>query len=127
MKYVNKVLEEVKKKKAPVEKLIIRTQLKKAIEDYSSIGPHVYVAEKMEKMGLPVKAGSLIEYVIGEGKGKLIRERAKLPSEVKEGKYDIDYYINHQILPAVESILAVFQIETEKIEESKKQRKLGEF
>jgi len=127
MKYVNKVLEEVKKKKAPVEKLIIRTQLKKAIEEYTSVGPHVYVAEKMEKAGIPVKAGALIEYVIAEGKGKLIRERAKLPSEVKEGKYDVDYYINHQILPAVESILAVFQIETKKIEESKRQRKLGDF
>ena len=126
--YVIKILKEVREKKAPIEKLIIRTKLKKAIESYETRGPHVVVAEKMLEQGLPVKAGSLIEYVIAKGNSKeRIRERAKLPDEVEKGGYDIDYYIEHQIVPAVETIFAVFGITKEQIIEGKKQKNLGEF
>ena len=126
--YVLKIIQEVKSKKAPNENLIIRTQLKKAIESYENIGPHVAVAKKMEELGLPVKAGSLIEYIIASGKEKeRIRDRAKLPDEVKQGSYDTDYYIEHQILPAVETIFAVFGISLEQLKEGKKQKKLEEF
>jgi len=128
LKYVKKILKEVKDKKVPVEKLIIRTQLKKEIESYESRGPHVVIAEKMHEMGLPVKAGSLIEYVIAKGDSKgRIRERAKLPDEVKQGGYDVDYYIEHQIVPAVETIFAVFGITKEQIIEGKSQKNLGDF
>jgi DNA polymerase I len=82
----------------------------------------------MEELGLPVKAGSLIEYIIASGKEKeRIRDRAKLPDEVKQGSYDTDYYIEHQILPAVETIFAVFGISLEQLKEGKKQKKLEEF
>ncbi len=75
---------------------------------------------------MPVDAGMLIEYYIAEGKGKkqLIRERARLPTET--GNYDVDYYIEHQILPAVENIFAVFNISKEDIL-GKSQMKLHEF
>jgi DNA polymerase Pol2 len=125
LKYIKKVLEEVRSKKAPVEKLVIKTQLKKEIEAYSSIGPHVVVAKHMRELGLPIREGALIEYVISKGSEKLIRERAKLPDEVKTGDYDIDYYISHQIIPAIESIFAVFGISLESI--SKKQTNLKDF
>jgi DNA polymerase elongation subunit (family B) len=125
LKYAKKVIEEVKNKKAPVEKLIIKTKLKKEIESYASIGPHVVVAKHMRELGLPIREGALIEYVIARGKGKLIRERAQLPDEVKAGEYDIDYYIDHQILPAIESIFEVFGISLEDI--NKKQSQLKDF
>jgi DNA polymerase I len=120
-------MQEVKNKKISNEKLIIRTQLKKALEAYEAVGPHVTVARKMQEIGLPVKAGSLIEYIIAAGKERLIRERAKLPDEVKQGSYDVNYYIEHQILPAVESIFAVFGISLEQLKEGKRQKKLADF
>jgi len=122
-KHVQKILHDIRKRKVPLEKLIIRTQLKKTLETYEAIGPHVVVAKKMQQRGIPVDPGKLIEYYIAEGKGKLIRERAKLPEE--KGQYDIDYYIEHQIIPAVESIFAIFGIKKENLEE--KQKKLGDF
>jgi DNA polymerase elongation subunit (family B) len=68
----------------------------------------------------------LVEFYIAEGKGKkeLIRERAKLPDEA--GDYDISYYIEHQIIPAVENIFAIFGITKDDLIE-KKQKKLHEF
>jgi DNA polymerase I len=124
--YVEKVVKQLKEKKIAIEQLVIKTQLKKEIESYESIGPHVIVAKKMRERGLPVKEGSLIEFVIAKGKGKLIRERAEIPDEVEEGDYDIDYYINNQVLPAVESIFSVFSISTNDMQ-GKKQKSLGEF
>ena len=83
------------------------------------------VAKHMRELGLPTREGALIEFVIAKGTSKLIRDRAKLQDEVKPGEYDIDYYIDHQILPAVESIFAVFGISPEEI--NKKQKSLKDF
>jgi DNA polymerase Pol2 len=131
LKHVQKIIEDVKAKKIPTEKLIIKTQLKKEIEAYSSVGPHVAVAKHMRELGLPIREGALIEFVIAKAHDqraqaqKLIRERARLPDEVKQGEYDIDYYTEHQIIPAVESIFAVFGISLEDI--SKQQKSLKDF
>lgn len=124
--YVKGIVDSIKKRKIGKEKLMIRTQLKKSIEEYLSEGPHVAIAKRMIAKGMPVDAGMLIEFYIAEGKGKkgLIRERARLPDE--EGDYDIDYYIEHQIIPAVENIFAVFNILKEDLMQ-KQQRKLHEF
>ena len=55
------------------------------------------------------------------------RYKARLPEEVKEGDYDAEYYIHHQIVPAVENIFEVFEITKEEIADNKKQKKLGDF
>jgi len=133
--YVKGVISDIRNMKIPVEDLIIRTQLKKGVEEYVAIGPHVAIAKKMLQLGMPVGAGSLIEYVVAQGKQKgkkakakeRIREKARLPDEVKQNEYDSDYYIEHQIIPAVEHIFAIFGIPKEQLLESKKQRKLHEF
>jgi DNA polymerase elongation subunit (family B) len=126
LEHVQKIVKQLRDGKVPIEQLIIRTQLKKEIESYESIGPHVTVAKKMRELGLPVKEGSLIEYVISNESGKLIRDKAKLPEEVKEKDYDIEYYINNQVLPAIENIFSVFGISIEHLQ-GKKQKHLGEF
>jgi len=84
----------------------------------------------MQEQKIPIDEGALIEYFIAEpedkGKGKkLVRDRVKLLSE--EGDYDVEYYLKHQILPAVENILQVFGIDINTILEGKKQMTLGEF
>lgn len=125
LKYIRGIIDALKKRKVDKEKLIIRTQLKRNIEEYITEGPHVTVAKKMIAGGMPVDAGMLIEFYISEGKkGDLIRERAKMPDE--PGEYDINYYIEHQIIPAVENIFAVFGIAKEDLTE-KRQKKLHDF
>lgn len=127
LKLVQKTIEEIRKRKTPKEELIIKTQLKKPIEEYLTVSPHVTIAKKMIARGSPVDVGMLIEFYIAEpssNKKGPIRDRAKLPDE--QGEYDIAYYLDHQIIPAVENIFQVFGISKEEIL-GKKQMKLGEF
>ncbi len=125
--YLKDVVKKIKNRKVDLKKLMIRTQLKKPIEEYKNISPHVLIAKKMKEQGLPVNIGMLIEYYIAEGTGKrsLVRERAKMPDE--KGKYDMEYYLKNQILPAVENIFEVFGVDFNEIMDGKKQMKLGEF
>jgi DNA polymerase elongation subunit (family B) len=127
LKYVKSIIKKIKKREIDRKQLIIRTQLKKPISEYRAEGPHVTIAKKMLKAGMPVDAGMLISYYIAESKEKkaLVRERAKLPDE--EGRYDIDYYLKHQILPAIENIFEVFNINTKDLVEETKQKKLDSF
>jgi len=135
LEYVKQTIKQIKNREIALEQLMIRTQLKKPIEEYKSINPHVTIAKKMQALEIPINIGMLIEYYIAEpknhqktktGKTKaLVRERAKLPSE--KGNYDIEYYLNHQILPAVENIFEVFNLDINEIINGKKQMRLGDF
>ncbi len=127
--YVQNIIKEIEKRKVSNEKMIIKTQLKKPLESYAAITPHVVIARQMLKQGRPVDPGTLIKFIIAEGRGKkgLVRERAKLPEEVKKGQYDASYYIERQILPAIENIFSIFKIQRKEIIEGKKQKKLGDF
>jgi len=125
--YVKKIIQKLKTRAIAKENLIIRSQLTKPISEYKAISPHVTAAEKMLKLGMPVRPGMLVEYYVAESgeKKKLVRERIKLPDE--EGKYDVKYYLEHQIIPAVENIFEVFNIKLLEFAEGKKQKSLGEF
>jgi len=126
VKFVKKVVEELKENKVDVSKMIIHTQLQKDIDDYDAIGPHVAIAAKMKKKGINVGPGSKIEFVITK-KGDKIRDKARLPSEVTQKDYDPDYYINNQVVPAVEKIFEVLGYTKEDLLESKEQNKLNKF
>ncbi|MEM0465554.1 MAG: DNA-directed DNA polymerase [Candidatus Pacearchaeota archaeon] len=133
--YVKEIVKKIKQREVKINDLIIRTQLKKPIEEYKAESPHVTIAKKMKERGYPVKIGMLIEFFVSEpenhqktktGKTKgLIRDRAKLIDE--PGKYDIDYYLNNQILPAVENIFEVFNLDLKTILNGKKQTSLTDF
>lgn len=83
--------------------------------------------KKMKEQHLPVRQGNLIEYYISETreKKKLIREKVKLPHE--KGKYEIEYYLNHQIIPAIENIFEIFDINLKEVVDGKKQDKLSKW
>jgi len=127
MGYLKEVIRKVKERKIELGDLIIRSQLRKPISEYIAISPHVVAAKKMQEQEIPVSQGGLIEYYIADtpGKNKLVRERVKLPSE--KGTYEIKYYLEKQILPAVENIFQVFGINLIEILNGKRQMKLGEF
>jgi DNA polymerase, archaea type len=127
LEYVKKIIKQIKNREIKEEEIIIKTQLKKPISEYIAQGPHVIAAKKMKEREIPVTQGNLIEYYIAETKDKkkLVRDKVKLPGE--KGEYEIEYYLNRQILPAVENIFQVFGVNIKEIIEGKKQMTLGEF
>ncbi|MEK6840267.1 MAG: DNA polymerase domain-containing protein, partial [Nanoarchaeota archaeon] len=47
--YVKDILKKIERKQIPLEKMIIRKQLKKEISEYENIGPHVEVAKRLRE------------------------------------------------------------------------------
>ncbi|MBU4069851.1 MAG: DNA-directed DNA polymerase [Nanoarchaeota archaeon] len=127
LEYVKEVIKDIKNRKISKEDLIIRSQLKKPISEYKLISPHVIAAKKMKEQNIPLSQGNLIAYYIAESKDKkkLVRDKVKLPEE--KGEYDIQYYLERQILPAVENIFQVFKINIKEVIDGKKQMTLGDF
>ena len=127
VKYVKEIVKKLKDRKIEIEEILIRTQLKKPLNEYKAISPHVIAAQKMQKQKIPIDEGALIEYFIAETreKKKLVRDKVKLPNE--KGEYNIKYYLGNQILPAVENIFQVFNVNVNDLIQGSKQKKLGEF
>ncbi len=127
LKYLKEIVKKLKNREINIKDLIIRTQLKKPLSEYKAISPHVIAARKMKEQEIPISQGNLVEYYIAETpqEKKLVREKVKLPNE--KGKYNIEYYLNRQILPAVENIFQVFNINVKEVIDGKKQKTLSEF
>lgn len=104
---VKKVLKKIKKGNVDKKEMIIHTQITKPLDQYKQVGPHVIAARKIEEHGIKVSRGTIIQYIITKGKGS-ISQRA-VPYEYSDGYvYDKDYYINNQLIPAVERIMYSF-------------------
>ena len=119
-KIIGKVLKEIKSGRIDRKELVIHTQITKKLDDYKQIGPHVVAARELEAHGIKVGRGTIVQYIIAKGKGSIsqravqyiiakgkgsISQRA-VPYEYSEGvEYDRDYYIEHQILPAVSRMM----------------------
>ncbi|MDD5331195.1 MAG: DNA-directed DNA polymerase [Candidatus Nanoarchaeia archaeon] len=126
VKYVQDIIEKIRKKQIMNEKMVIRTSLKKPIESYKNVDAHVVVAKRMKQLGMPVSVGTTIRFIVSEGSG-LISNKSKIPEEVDEGNYDSEYYINNQIVPAVEMIFEALKKDKNILIKSKSQKTLGDF
>jgi DNA polymerase I len=126
LRFVRRTIKDLREHKVAVEDVLMSTQLKKEIDEYESVGPHVAAAQRMEKKGMKVGPGSVVKFVVAKGKGR-IRDKVKLIEEVEREDYDPEYYINNQIIPAVERILSVLGFEKEDIVSDHGQSKLGSF
>ena len=100
--------------------------IQKRIKDYESIGPHVAVAKRLIERGYDVGPGSMIKYIVGMGKGR-IRDKARLPDEIKQEDYDAEYYIKNQVIPSVEKIFEVLGYNVLELLEEQSQSKLSGF
>jgi DNA polymerase elongation subunit (family B) len=127
LSYIKEISKKLIDRKIDKKEILVRTQLKKPISEYKTISPHVIAARKMEEQKIPIDEGALIEYYIADigEKKKLVRDKVKLAHE--NGDYDIEYYLKHQILPAVENIFQVFNIDINTILDNKKQMTLEGF
>jgi len=124
LEIVKETILKIKTRKIDKKEITIKTQLKKALSEYKAITPHVIAAQKMLKQGMPVSQGAVIEYFIAETREKksLVREKVKLPDE--KGEYNVEYYLNNQILPAVGNIFDVFGVNIDDIAKGSSQRTL---
>jgi len=125
-KYVKDVINDIRNKKIPLSKMVMRVQLKKDIDSYNQIGPHVMVAKRLREKGINVGIGSVIRFVIAEGNG-MIRDRARGEEECEEGDYDVSYYIENQIIPAVKMIFEAVNYDIENLATEREQSDLGSF
>ncbi len=123
---VKKTIERLRSGKAKKSELVVLTQLKRPIEKYVAIGPHVAAAKKAIEKGKSMEVGSVIAYVITRS-GKSISDRAQLEEYVNEGNYDSEYYIENQVVPAVIKIMRELGYSKQDLIHGGKQAKLGAF
>ncbi len=109
VEYVRNLVAELRKGKVQLEKLVIWKTLSKRIEEYEAEAPHVVAAKRMLEAGYRVQPGEKIGYVIVKGSGR-VSSRAWPYFMVKPEQIDIDYYIDHQIIPAALRILGYFGV-----------------
>ncbi len=117
--YTRQIIKDINEKRVEIEKMVIETQLKKKLENYEAIGPHVAAARILNERGFDVQPGMRIGYVVCGEKGK-IRDRIQIPQEAKD--YDAGYYINNQVLKVVERIFEAIGCDTKMLKDG--QRKL---
>ncbi|MCS7118868.1 MAG: DNA-directed DNA polymerase [Archaeoglobaceae archaeon] len=133
MNFVIKVIEDIKSGRIKLDELVIYKGLTKKPSKYEAVQAHVKAAKKAEEIGIFYPVGSKIGYIVVRGAGS-VGDRA-FPIEMVENfdgdnlkirrrdcyevkKIDKDYYIDHQILPAVMRILERFGYSEKKIKSS---------
>ncbi len=124
---VRKVTEDLMNYRVPLEKLVIHEQITRELREYKATGPHIAIAKRLQARGVKVKPGMIISYIVLRG-DKKISDRVVLLTEYNPAKhkYDPDYYINNQVLPAVLRILEAFGYRAEDLRYQKtKQLGLG--
>ncbi len=124
--YVRSIVDQMRKNEIPLEKVLIHTQLQKGILSYESFTPHVAAAMRMRDKGSKVGAGTIVRFIIVRGAGK-IRDKVRLPEEVKQEDYDAEYYINNQIIPSVERIFSVLGVPADELQSKTAQSTLGKW
>ncbi|MFP3408188.1 DNA polymerase domain-containing protein, partial [Pseudomonas sp. SIMBA_065] len=109
VRIVKEVTQKLSKYEIPPEKLAIYEQITRPLHEYKAIGPHVAVAKRLAAKGVKIKPGMVIGYIVLRGDGP-ISNRAILAEEYdpRKHKYDAEYYIENQVLPAVLRILEGF-------------------
>ncbi|NYZ76613.1 DNA polymerase [Candidatus Micrarchaeota archaeon] len=143
LKIVMDKIDELKTGKTPLEELVIYTQLKKGVDKYEINSPELAAAKKAKEAGILIEEGSLVGYIIthkgldnhGEDLAKdsknitsketSISDKA-MPIELAKD-YDADYYIEHQVIPAVLKILKELGVKKEDLLLGGKQASLGDW
>jgi len=125
--FVKEVLLELQERKIPNKKLIIQSFVHKKLGSYKTLNPAMSALLDAKKVGRQITAGEVIEFIITNKQGKTISEKSRFAEFVSEGDYDIDYYINNQLIPAIYPILEVFGVTSDELLTGKKQKGLGDF
>jgi len=123
---VKEVVKDIKDGKVRLRDLAINTQMTRGMGEYVQPGPHITAAKKAMKQGMDFKTGNIITYVITK-KGDSISDQARVIDFVEEGDYDAEYYIGHQVLPAILRILEALGYSEQELRGLGKQMSLGDW
>jgi len=128
IRYVHEVINRLRNYKFKLDEVIIWKTLEKNINEYKTITPHVYAAKKLIEAGFKVSKGDTIGYVIVKGGGGKIAYKAKPYILVKDvTEIDVEYYIQHQVIPAAMRILQVFGVREEMLLSGKRGKSILDF
>jgi len=125
--FVKQVLLDLQERKVPNKKLIIQSFIHKRLGSYKTLNPAMSALLDAKKEGKQVATNEVIEFIITNKQGKTISEKSKFAELVKEGDYDIDYYVNNQLIPSIYPILEVFGVTGDELLTGKKQNSLGSY
>ncbi|MBE9391671.1 DNA polymerase II [Fervidicoccus fontis] len=109
IEYTKEIIRNLKEKKIPIDKLVIWKTITKPIEEYEVDAPHVTAAKLYQEYGLKISPGDKVGYVVVSGEGK-ISEKVKPYFAATLDEIDVDYYVDHQIIPAAMRILEYFGV-----------------
>lgn len=122
---VREVIKDVKERKVDPERLVIYTRLSKRPEEYDRDMPEVVAAKKLGLSSNTIM-NRVIKYIIVAGQGSISSRAEPYEHFIKKPhlKYDVDYYIDHQILPAVLRVLSAFNYDEVSLKSNLKQNTL---
>ena len=139
VRYVKGVIQRLKEGEIPLEQLIIHKTLTRKLGGYETKQAHAVAAERAlaSPARITYDVGSKIPYVIEKGPGKtsdrafpvdiLERvERNELYAGGKKHLLDLDYYVQHQIIPVAHRVLQLFGYELSSFDD-REQRKLDGY
>ncbi len=124
--YVKKKIEDLKQKKVVLQDLVIQSFVRKNLSKYKTKNPAQSAVISAKQQGYNFSSSNVVEFVI-TNKGKTISEKAKIIDFVKDNDYDVDYYLEKQLIPSVFSILNVFGVTKEELISNTKQKDLKDF
>ncbi|MEM0383117.1 MAG: DNA polymerase domain-containing protein, partial [Candidatus Anstonellales archaeon] len=127
VKRVRETIETLKYGKVDPQKLVIYTKLSKDIDDYKNVMPELVAAKKLMALGWDKRrlSGAVIKYIISAGSGNIASRAEPVEIFIKNNlKYDPDYYIDHQILPAVLKIMSSLGYDEQRLKSNLKQNTL---
>ncbi|MEM1516027.1 MAG: DNA polymerase II [Thermofilum sp.] len=129
VEYVRSVISDLYLGKVPLEKLIIWKTLTKELDEYEVDAPHVQAARMLARAGYRVYKGMKIGYVVTKYGSSKVSDRAKPHILVRSpDEVDVEYYVEHQVVPAALRILEYFGVRREHlISKGKGQASLLDF
>lgn len=139
VRYVKGVIQRLKEGEIPLEQLIIHKTLTRKPGGYETKQAHAIAAERARASPARIsyEVGSKIPYVIEKGPGKTsdralpvdIIERSdgiELYAGGKKHLLDLEYYVQHQIIPVAHRVLQLFGYELSSFDD-REQRKLDGY
>ena len=113
--YVKEVIKKLRNREIPWEKLVIYETIRKPLNEYKVDAPHVVAAKKYQKYGYKVGPGFKVGYIIVSETGR-VSDRIKIIPEIRGNEYNPNYYIERQLMPAIEQIFESIGIRWEELE-----------
>jgi len=126
---LHRVIDRLKSGDVDIEDLAITSQLTKKPSEYVQKGPHVRAALRLARhLGTEPEPGTIVRYVIVRGPGNVSDKAYPVEIVKEEGmEPDVDYYVEHQLVPAVERIMKAVGFTKSQLTSMTTQKTLDQF